>query len=43
MMRRGVPATGNGELVGRLASIAKAVERPPATVEQATARLGLDG
>ncbi len=43
MMRRGVPATGNGELVGRLASIAKAVERPPASVEQATAMLGLDG
>ena len=43
MLRRGVPATGNGELVGRLASISSAIERPPATVEQATAMLGLDG
>jgi 3-keto-5-aminohexanoate cleavage enzyme len=43
MMRRGVPATGNGELVGRLASIASAIERPPASVEHATAMLGLDG
>jgi 3-keto-5-aminohexanoate cleavage enzyme len=43
MMRRGVPAVGNGELVGRLASIATAIERPPATVKQATAMLGLGG
>jgi uncharacterized protein (DUF849 family) len=34
MLRRGQPANGNGELVARLAQIATAMERPPATVEQ---------
>jgi 3-keto-5-aminohexanoate cleavage enzyme len=41
MLRRGVPATGNGELVARLAQIANALERPPATVEEAAATLQL--
>ena len=40
-MRRGQLANGNGELVARLAQIATAIERPPATVEQATERLAL--
>lgn len=42
MLRRGVPASGNGELVERLASIANSLERPPANVEEATAMLHLD-
>jgi 3-keto-5-aminohexanoate cleavage enzyme len=41
MLRRGVPASGNGELVARLAQIANALERPPATVEEAAAALQL--
>lgn len=41
MMRRGQPANGNGELVARLAEIARSIERPPATVDQATEMLGL--
>jgi 3-keto-5-aminohexanoate cleavage enzyme len=41
MLRRGVPASGNGELVQRLAGIANALERPPATVEEAAAALQL--
>jgi 3-keto-5-aminohexanoate cleavage enzyme len=41
MLRRGVPATGNGELVARLAQIAGALERPPATVEEAAAAFQL--
>jgi 3-keto-5-aminohexanoate cleavage enzyme len=41
MLRRGVPATSNGELVQRLAGIANALERPPATVEKAAAALQL--
>jgi uncharacterized protein (DUF849 family) len=41
MLRRGVPASGNGELVQRLAGIAHALERPPATVEEAAAALQL--
>ena len=35
MLRRGVPASGNGELVTRLAEIATALERPPASVDEA--------
>jgi uncharacterized protein (DUF849 family) len=42
MVRRGQPASGNGELVERLAGIATAVDRPPADVEQAVAMLGLE-
>ena len=41
MLRRGVPAAGNGELVQRLATVARAIEREPATVEQAREMLGL--
>jgi uncharacterized protein (DUF849 family) len=41
MLRRSVPATGNGELVARLAQIANALERPPATVDEAAAALQL--
>jgi uncharacterized protein (DUF849 family) len=43
MLRRGVPATDNGELVARLAGIAEALERPTATVEEARSLLSLDG
>jgi 3-keto-5-aminohexanoate cleavage enzyme len=42
MVRRGQPASGNAELVQRLAGIAKAIEREPATVEQAKQMLGLN-
>jgi uncharacterized protein (DUF849 family) len=41
MLRRGVPAPGNGELVQRLAGIATALERPIATVDEAAAALRL--
>jgi 3-keto-5-aminohexanoate cleavage enzyme len=41
MLRRGVPAQGNGELVARLAQIATALERPVASVEEAEALLRL--
>lgn len=41
MLRRGVPASGNGELVSRLAALAAALERPVASVEQAAEALGL--
>ena len=43
MLRRGVPATGNGELVARLAQLATDIERPPADVATAIELLGLDG
>jgi 3-keto-5-aminohexanoate cleavage enzyme len=41
LLRRGVPATGNVQLVARLAQVARAIEREPATVAQARDRLGL--
>lgn len=41
MIRRGQPTTGNGELTERLATTATALDRPPATVEQAIERLQL--
>jgi uncharacterized protein (DUF849 family) len=41
MLRRGVPATGNAQLVERLAAVARAIERAPATVDQARDALGL--
>jgi 3-keto-5-aminohexanoate cleavage enzyme len=41
LVRRGQPATGNGELTARLATTAKALDRPPATVEQTIERLQL--
>jgi 3-keto-5-aminohexanoate cleavage enzyme len=43
MLRRGVPATSNGELVARLAGIAEAVERPIASLEETQEILGLQG
>ncbi len=41
MLRRGVPAAGNGELVERLAAVARVIEREPATVEYTRTLLGL--
>jgi 3-keto-5-aminohexanoate cleavage enzyme len=41
LIRRGQPATGNGELTARLATTANALDRPPATVEQAIEALQL--
>lgn len=43
MLRRGVPAGGNGELVARLAHVAEALERPPASIEEAESILQLPG
>ena len=41
MLRRGVPANSNAELVTRLVGVARALEREPATVEEAEQRLRL--
>jgi uncharacterized protein (DUF849 family) len=41
MLRRGVPASGNAELVSRLAQVARSIEREPATVAEARSLLGL--
>jgi 3-keto-5-aminohexanoate cleavage enzyme len=41
LLRRGVPASSNAKLVTRLAEVARAVEREPATVEEARRRLAL--
>jgi len=41
MLRRGVPATSNTELVERLASVTRSIEREAATVEQANDLLSL--
>jgi 3-keto-5-aminohexanoate cleavage enzyme len=41
MVRRGQPATGNGELVERLATVARALEREPASVAETRERLSL--
>jgi 3-keto-5-aminohexanoate cleavage enzyme len=41
MLRRGVPAGSNAELVERLAGVARAMEIEPATVEEAEAALAL--
>jgi 3-keto-5-aminohexanoate cleavage enzyme len=43
MLRRGVPATSNAELVARLAELSRAIEREPATVEEAQELLALAG
>lgn len=43
MLRRGVPAEGNGQLVERLGVVATSLERPPAVVEDARRLLGLVG
>jgi 3-keto-5-aminohexanoate cleavage enzyme len=41
MLRRGVPAGSNAELVARLVGVARAIEREPASVEETESRLGL--
>ena len=41
MLRRGVPATSNAELVSRLVNIARAIERDPADAEAAERLLSL--
>lgn len=42
MLRRGVPASSNGELVGRLAELSRALDREPASVAEAERLLSLD-
>jgi uncharacterized protein (DUF849 family) len=41
MLRRGVPASGNGELVERLIGVAVALDRRPASVIEAREALHL--
>jgi 3-keto-5-aminohexanoate cleavage enzyme len=41
MLRRGVPVSSNAELVERLVSVARAIERQPASVEETVERLQL--
>lgn len=41
MLRRGEPATGNRAMVERLAGVARALEREPATVAETRARLAI--
>lgn len=41
-VRRGVPAQGNGELVGRLAEVARVLDRPLADADETRGLLGLD-
>jgi 3-keto-5-aminohexanoate cleavage enzyme len=41
MLRRGVPAASNAELVGRLVGVARSIEREPAAVEETESRLEL--
>jgi uncharacterized protein (DUF849 family) len=41
MLRRGVPAAGNGELAERLVGVALALDREPASVAEARERLHL--
>jgi 3-keto-5-aminohexanoate cleavage enzyme len=41
MLRRGVLTSGNGELVSRLADVARALERPSADLEETRRLLGL--
>ena len=43
MLRRGVPATSNAELVERLVSVAQSLERQIAAVEDVEAAIGLAG
>jgi 3-keto-5-aminohexanoate cleavage enzyme len=43
LLRRGVPAPGNRPLVERLATVARSIEREPASVPVAASRLGLSG
>jgi uncharacterized protein (DUF849 family) len=41
LLRRGVPATSNAELVERLVGVARTLERSPATVADVEAALAL--
>jgi uncharacterized protein (DUF849 family) len=41
MLRRGVPATSNAELVERLVTVARSIERTPASVEETIGLLSL--
>jgi uncharacterized protein (DUF849 family) len=41
LLRRGVPAQSNGELVDRLVGVARSLEREPATVSEVEAALAL--
>jgi len=41
LLRRGVPAADNAQLVARLAEVARSLEREPASVDEARERLGL--
>jgi len=41
-LRRGVPAESNGQLVERLVSVARVLDREPATVAETEQRLGLN-
>jgi 3-keto-5-aminohexanoate cleavage enzyme len=41
LLRKGVPARSNAELVGRLVGVARALELEPATVEEAQRQMGL--
>jgi uncharacterized protein (DUF849 family) len=41
MLRRGVPASSNAELVERLVGVARSLEREPATVAEVEERLRL--
>lgn len=43
MLRRGVPASSNAELVERLVGVSRSLEREPATVTEAEALLSLPG
>jgi uncharacterized protein (DUF849 family) len=43
LLRRGVPADGNGVLVHRLAGVTSALERRPADVQETRTLLSLDG
>lgn len=43
LLRRGVPAQGNGPLVTRLANVARTLERPVADVDVTASLLGLRG
>jgi 3-keto-5-aminohexanoate cleavage enzyme len=42
MLRRGVPVTSNAELIKRLAAVATAMERPPASVSETEQLLSLN-
>jgi 3-keto-5-aminohexanoate cleavage enzyme len=43
LIRRGEPAAGNGPLVERLATVARSIEREPASLAEACELLGVGG